>query len=156
MTMYCNCSVCSVSPAQPNTIVQGRAELIPGAPLAMEPGSVLAHWSGAKFDTMQSIEIHAFQQRGHCLRTGSSFYYYRDGAPRLMPAQLKMLGLGGRIRYTVGAEFGGTLQVYQKVQGQPQEVTVMLGCGGTLSFNADREATGYAPNLDATPRLTLG
>ncbi len=156
MTMYCTCAVCQQSPAQPNAVVQGRAEIIPGALINMAPGWTLAHWSAANFNQMLSTEIHDFQQIGHKFRVGASFYLYQGPAPDNMPNQLGLMGLGGQNRYTIDHNVANAnLRVYTKTQGNPQEVAVVLGCGGSIAFDGNRAATGAVTNPDNLPILTI-
>lgn len=155
MTMYCTCATCRQSPAQPNAIVQGRAETIPGPLVNLQAGWTLAHWSAANFNQMHSTEIHNFVQRGHKFRVGASFYLYPGPAPANMPGQLRQMGLGGRIRYTIDHNAANGLLVYQKVLGNPMEVAVVLGCGGYITFDNAHQATGAAVNPNQLPTLTI-
>ncbi|MES2264587.1 MAG: hypothetical protein V4724_39315 [Pseudomonadota bacterium] len=131
-------------------------ETISGARVIMQPGWTLAHWSGANFAAMTSIEIHNFQQLGHKLRVGASFYLYTGAVPGARPQQLALMGLGGGNRYTIDHVIGNQLEVFYKGNNaaNPAEVTVRLGCGGTIAFNGARQATGF--NVTANvPRLTI-
>jgi hypothetical protein len=155
MTRYCTCPTCAQSPAQPNNIVQGGMELIAGARVVMQAGWTLAHWSGVNFTDMHTIEIHDFQQLGHKLRVGASFYLYTGAVPAARPAQLSLMGLGGPNRYTIDHLIGNQLEVFYKgtAAANPSEVTVRLGCGGTITFNGARQATGFnvTANLPTIP-----
>jgi hypothetical protein len=131
-------------------------ETIGGARVVMQPGWTLAHWSGANFTDMCSIEIHNFVQAGHKLRVGASFYLYTGAVPLQKPAQLSLLGLGGPNRYTIDHLIGNQLEIYRKGNGNnPAEVTVWLGCGGTITFNPARQATGVNPSVNV-PTITIG
>lgn len=145
MTQYCTCPTCAQSPARPAAIVQAQMETISGARVVMQPGWTLAHWSGADFANMCSIEIHNFVQLGHKLRVGSSFYLFTGPVPNQMPQGLNLMGLGGPNRYTVDSVLGNQMEVFYKGNGQanPAEVAVRLGCGGTISFNQARQATAF-------------
>ncbi len=144
MTLYCKCAVCKASPAQPKDLVQGSAEIIPGDEIyEMQEGSKLVHWSNANFEKMQSREIHLFEKLGNLYRTGCSFYYYTENVPQKLPKQLELMGLGGAYRYTIDPELGKDLLMYKKVEGNPQEVAVVVGCGGYIKFNAAKQAIEY-------------
>jgi hypothetical protein len=122
----------------------------------MQPGWTLAHWSGANFSDMTSIEIHNFQQLGHKLRVGASFYLYTAAPPIPRPRQLALQGLGGGNRYTIGHVIGNQLEVFYKgnTAANPAEVTVRLGCGGTITFNAARQATAFNATANL-PTITI-
>ena len=156
MAMYCTCAICRQSAAQPNGIVQGPLEQILGAPVQMQPGWTLAHWSGRRFDTMRSIEIHDFVRLEHKLRAGVSFYLYQEDAPAALPAQLRLLGLGGGYRYTIGHTLGNQMSIFYKgnAAANPAEVTVNLGCGGSITFDGDRQALRFNAT-DHKPILTI-
>jgi hypothetical protein len=115
----------------------------------MEEGWVLIHWSNANFSELTSTEVHNFLQAGPRLQVGASFYLYKkqECVPDGIPAQLRMMGLGGANRYVVGPEIGNQLRAYYKPKsagGDEVEVTVILGCGGRIMFNSQRQATGTA------------
>jgi hypothetical protein len=103
---------------------------------------------------MKTIEILKFVQEGHKLRTGCSFYYYLGAAPAAAPNQLSMMGLGGGYRYTIDHVLGNTMTIYQKVAGNPLEVSVLVGCGGDITFD-ERRGVAYHPVVDQTPILTI-
>lgn len=149
MARYCTCPICTQSPAQPNNIVPGPVEQIRGARVGMLPGWTLAHWSRADFASMTSIEIHDFWQLGHKLRVGVSFYLYQEAAPAVGPRQLFAMGLGGGRRYTIDHTLGNEMEVFYKgnVAANPAEVTINLGCGGSITFNAARQATDFDQRL---------
>lgn len=155
MTMYCTCSICTSSPVKPNGD-QGKAEVIEGDALEMRDNWMLVHWSKADFTRMLSTEIHYFKRLGHKFRVGSSFYLYRTQPPERMPGGFKQLGLGGRRRYTIGPDLARQMTVYLKgtSTANPAEVAVMLGCGGSITFDQNGTGTGYGPTPDI-PRLTL-
>jgi len=157
MAMYCICEVCKQSQASPSAgMVQGPLEQIPGEKVKMNPGWTLVHWSGKEFDTMKSTEIHDFFVLRHELRVGVSFYLYKGAAPNALPNQFSRLGLGGGYRYTIDPTLGNKMQIYYKGDSNhnPAEVTVKLGCGGTITFNQARQATIYNPS-DRKPHLDL-
>ncbi len=156
MARYCSCPICKRSPAQPNNIVPGPVEQIRGARVVMAPGWTLAHWSRADFITMQSTEYHDFWQLGHKLRVGASFYLYHGAAPAARPPQLRFMGLAGGHRYTIDHILGNQMDVFYKgsALANPWEVTVNLGCGGSITFDAARRATGFNPT-GARPVLTI-
>ena len=156
MTMYCTCTTCKTSPAQPKAPDQDRAETIPGAPVILTPGQTLAHWSARTFTQLLSTEIHDFVQKGHGFRVGASFFLYDGAPPTAMPKALSRLGLGGTLRYTIDAATANAgMQIYRKVTGNPQEVAVVLGCGGSITFDAAGAATGIDAYPDRLPILTI-
>ena len=122
----------------------------------MQPGWTLVHWSSADFINMESIEIHDFQQLGHKLRAGVSFYLYQGPVPAGLPRQLLLMGLGGNRRYTIDHTLGNQMEVFYKVNAaaNPAEVTVNLGCGGSITFNGARQATGFNPTVNL-PIITI-
>ena len=157
MTQYCSCATCQASVAQPAERVQDRMETIQGARVAMQPGWILAHWSSANFTVMESTEIHNFMRLGHKYRVGASFYLYKAPPPANQPAQLQLMGLGGNNRYTIDHVIAGQLDIYYKVgpNSNPAEVAVILGCGGTITFDQNtRQATGIAVN-NLHPVITI-
>ena len=145
MARYCTCAICGNSTARPNNIVPGPVEQIRGGRVEMQAGWTLAHWSGANFNIMHSIEIHDFVRLEHKLRVGVSFYLYRGPAPAGGPPELAIMGLGGGYRYTIDHNWGNQMATFYK--GNPAanrpEVTVQLGCGGSITFDAARQATGF-------------
>ncbi|MBN6152400.1 hypothetical protein JR065_18840 [Xanthomonas sp. AmX2] len=157
MTQYCICATCTGSAAQPAERAQGQMESIQGAQVAMQQGWTLAHWSAADFATMCSTEIHNFQQPGHKLRVGASFYLYQGNAPNVRPQQLRLLGLGGNHRYTIDYAASHGLEIFYKTNAaaNPAEVAVILGCGGTITFDQQtRQATGHNVS-DRKPIITI-
>ena len=156
MAMYCICPTCKQSQAQPNNIVQGPIEQIKGARVGMLPGWTLAHWSGKNFTIMESIEIHDFHQLGHKLRVGVSFYLYQEALPVAIPQQLRLMGLGGGNRYTINDTLGNEMKVFYKGNeaANPAEVTVCLGCGGSITFNGARQATDFMEKPEKLPILS--
>lgn len=145
MAQYCTCPICVLSPARPAQFVQGPIEAIQGAKVIMQPGWTLAHWSPARFTDMTSIEIHNFQQLGYRLRVGVSFYLYKGPPQRSLSPALVRMGIGGSYRYTIDHLIGNRLEVFYKSseKADPAEVTVNLGCGGTITFDANRQATDF-------------
>ena len=111
----------------------------------MQAGWTLAHWSGRRFGTMQSIEIHDFVHLEHKLRVGVSFYLYKGAAPAGMPPGLQLMGLGGGYRYTIDHTLGNQMPIFYKddAAATPAEVTIKLGCGGSITFNAARQAAAF-------------
>jgi hypothetical protein len=156
MAQYCTCVTCTQSPARPAQFVQGPIEAIQGARVVMQPGWTLAHWSSVNFVNMTSVEIHNFQRQGHKLRIGASFYLYTGVVPAGRPQQLALMGLGGGYRYTINYVIGNQLEVFYKsnVVGNPAEVTVRLGCGGTITFDGGRQATQFNVT-DDRPTITI-
>lgn len=158
MVMYCTCIDCLPGPGQPNAVIVGEAEPIRGALTVIQAGWTLAHWSANDFNLMRSREIHCFHQGQHQFRVGASFYLYHGGVvPLAAPQQLAVMGLGGPIRYTINqavAEATG-LQVYVKTPGAPSEVAVILGCAGSIAFDAAHQATGATIHPARAPILTL-
>ncbi len=126
-------------------MVQGPIEQIRGKKVEMEAGWTMVHWSGNKFDKMVSTEIHEFSNLDPKLSVGVSFYLHKGAPPANQPKGLKLAGIGGGYRYTIDPTLGNKMQIYYKTDpnNNPAEVTVKLGCGGTITFNQDRKATGY-------------
>jgi hypothetical protein len=122
----------------------------------MLPGWTLAHWSRVDFTTMESIEIHDFWQLGHKLRVGVSFYLYQGAVPAARPRQLSDMGLGGGRRYTIDHTLGNEMEVFYKGNeaANPAEVAINLGCGGSITFNAARQATDFEQR-PTVPILTI-
>lgn len=147
MAQYCTCPICALSVARPaNNPPQGPIEQIQGARVVMQAGWTLAHWSGAVFNVMSSVEIHDFQQQEHKLRVGASFYLYQGAAPNGRPAQLRLMGLGGANLYTIDSVLGNQMEIFYKANnggGNPAEVTARLDCGGSITFNNARQATAF-------------
>jgi hypothetical protein len=134
MTMYCTCSTCRQSPAKPAAMTQAEMEIISGAKVEMKEDWVLAHWSKVDFSEMNSIEIHNFHQKGYKPLIGASFYLYTNTPPSSRPKQLQLQGLGGNKRYTINYSQGRAMEIYYKgsADANPAEVTVVLGCGGSI------------------------
>lgn len=156
MARYCTCAICSNSTARPNNLVPGPVEQIRGGRVEMQAGWTLAHWSGANFNIMHSIEIHDFVQLEHKLRVGVSFYLYKEAAPAGRPPGLQRMGLGGGYRYTIDHNFGNQMPIFYKgnAAANPAEVTVNLGCGGSITFDGDRQALRFNAT-DHKPILTI-
>ncbi|WP_295580019.1 hypothetical protein [uncultured Lamprocystis sp.] len=94
---------------------------------------------------MLSVEIHQFVQLGHKFRVGASFYLYQGALPKSRPQQLQLLDLGGNKRYTINHTLGNQMSVFYKGSNlaDPAEVTIVLGCGGSITFDGTRQATGF-------------
>lgn len=144
MAYYCTCNKCKKSPAQPARLTPGPVEQVTGNRVQMQPEWTLAHWSGVNFDQMLSTEIHNFIIKGNKPMVGCSFYLYKGQAAASKPRQLKLLGLGGNNRYTINSDIGHQLEMYYKGRetDNPVEVTVVVGCGGSIRFNQQKEAIG--------------
>jgi hypothetical protein len=158
MAMYCICEECKKSKATPSAgMVQGPIEQIRGQKVEMKDSWTLAHWSGKKFTEMVSREIHEFFVLEHQLRVGVSLYLYRGAAPPAPPNQFSRLGLAGGNRYTIDHTLANNMEIYYKSDPNhnPAEVTVVLGCGGKITFDDRQRATDYKPNKDKCPHLDL-
>ncbi|MFD2178073.1 hypothetical protein [Veronia pacifica] len=150
MAYFCSCNKCKASPAKPKSGTKSPIEEVSGFKVNMIEGWVLVHWSGAKFEQMFSTEVHNFKTRGNHM-VGSSFFLCKHGIPAGIPKSLSLLGLGGSQKYTIDSEIGNQLEVYYKgnkteIDTYP-EVTVVLGCGGSIGFNDQNEAVSINPSL---------
>lgn len=97
--------------------------------------------AGGASPALMSTELALIEMRGvNPLAVCASFYLYRNGAgPARCPAQLRRLGLGGEYRYALTSAVGNGLSIYQKNAlparvGEAEEVVVVLGCGGTITY----------------------
>jgi hypothetical protein len=141
MTQFCRCQVCSHSPARSNNPANGQPEIVSGRLVQLGPNDTLVHWSGRRFASLTSTELARIELRGvNPLAVCASFYLYRNGAgPARCPAQLRRMGLGGEYRYAITSAIGNNISIYQKNAlparvGEAEEVVVVLGCGGTITY----------------------
>ena len=138
MAYYCQCSTCKQAKGAPKKPVQAVVETIEGARVDMQDGWTLAHYSKADFETMEPTEVHDF---GGKYYVGASFFLYTGTVPGY-PNALRLMGIGGGKCYKIGSALGNQMKVYYKKKGST-EVAIRLGCGGTISFDKDRNATGF-------------
>ena len=149
MAKHCTCTTCKKSPAKPKSrdAKSAQPEQIEGAKVEMKDGWTLAHWSDREFRNLYSTEFHNFVQLGDMCWVGASFFLFTTpDVPSEIPKSLVLLNLGGDKRYTIGAEIGKRLDVFYKSRnpGNPPEVAVRLGCGGSITFE-DYTATDVNP-----------